>query len=237
MKAVSGGCASESWRFRLTPYAWAISVSGDAVVAGRPVSIEASFIDTLKSADTLFALEGYGEARYGCIGVFADLSYVKTTFSPVVRGVGVDASNVITVSQGGILLELLRLGGPDGTPGAFLVDGLVGARNVSQDIDLHIASVIPLSQGYSFTDAIVGLRARYLLAPKWEFQAWGNVGAGGSDFSWEAGAGFGYRFTVANFDLTSFIGYRGLGYDYSGRGTNGIDQILYGPVLGIGMRF
>lgn len=234
-----GSCDSEGWRFRLTPYAWAISASGDATLRGRDISIDASFTDTLKAADTLVALEGYGEARNGCMGVFADLTYVKTAISKGGPLVGLDATNVITIAQGGALVEVLRGVGFDGTPGGFTVDAMVGVRNVSQNLDLNVSLVpfLPLEKGYSFTDAIVGLRARYLLAPQWELQAWGNVGAGGSNYSWEAGAGIGYRFTLAGYDLTSFIGYRGLGYDLSGNGSNGIQQTLYGPVLGLGGRF
>ena len=234
-----GGCASEGWRFRLTPYAWAISINGDAVAYGRNVNIDASFTDTVKNSDTLVALEGYGEARYGCLGVFADLTYIKTTYSDDISNVGVAASNVLTISQGGVLLEVLRLSGPDGKPAAFTVDAMAGVRHISQTIDLDVSIVpnLPLEKGYAFTDAIVGLRSRYRFAPQWEFQAWGNVGAGGSNFSWEAGAAFGYTFNVAGYDLTSLIGYRGMGYDYSGKWSDGINQTLHGPVLGLSMRF
>lgn len=232
-------CEAQGWRYRATPYAWAISVGGTARIGSANVSLDESFSDLIQAADSMVAVQGYGEAHHGCVGVFLDGTYIKLDFSPHdLSGYDVTATNALGIIQGGGLLELVG-SSADAKAGSFSLDALAGFRHVYQRIDLgaNIGSSRSLDRSYAFTDGIGGLRGRYLLTENWELQAWGNVGAGGSNLSWEAGGGVGYRFEVAGWPLTAFGGYRALGYDYSGSNGNDIKQTLYGPLVGLGVRF
>lgn len=70
----------DNWTFRMTPYAWATSLSGSTTVKGYTTDIDASFIDILDHTQFpkgLFELAGFGEARYGRFAFLADILYTK----------------------------------------------------------------------------------------------------------------------------------------------------------------
>ena len=76
-------------------------------------------------------------------------------------------------------------------------------------------------------DGIAGIRGHYNLSDKWFVPYSLNGGAGESDFTWGATAGFGYRFQ----DLSAIFGWRYLGYDVGS--DNLIKELtLNGPFAG-----
>jgi len=89
----------------------------------------------------------------------------------------------------------------------------------------------------------VGARLRYAVAPGHELFVRGDVGGFGvgSDFSWQAVAGYAWDFAVWNgVTFSGVLGYKALYVDYTqGEGLSryGFDMLQHGPVLGVNMRF
>ena len=78
----------DTWTFRLTPYAWATSLSGSTTIKGYTTDIDASFFDILRHTQFpkgLFEAAAFGEARYGRFALLTDLAYMKL-------GIGASAS-------------------------------------------------------------------------------------------------------------------------------------------------
>jgi hypothetical protein len=84
-----------------------------------------------------------------------------------------------------------------------------------------------------WVDGTVGANLRYQPAEKWHLVAKADIGAGGSDFTWQLYGGAGY-------DLGSccalVAAYRHLDVDYDKEGFL-YDVNLSGPALGVGLRF
>ena len=120
-------------------------------------------------------------------------------------------------------------------------DVVFGARYLDLSTDMRIDFDLSLPEqnpSISFSasdtvlDAIVGLRGVVSLGDRW-FMPWGgNVGAGGSDLSWQAMVGVGYRASSwADIALT----YRYLKFELD---SDVVDELsINGPLLGVVFRF
>lgn len=254
------------WTFRVTPYAWLTSLNGSQVVRGRGVDVDASFVDivenTVGEGGSLVALMLSMEARNGRLALFADVIGEKITLDRSglrtrgpVPGVGaavgaaVDMKFQMAILEAGAAYEIGSLG-----PVAF--DVLAGARYWYQKLDLglDIASTVNLgdlvvggtraiarSGSVDWIDAFAGLRARVELAPNHHLQLRGDLGAGGSKFTWHALAAYAYDFKTSNgVTYSAVIGYKALYVDYvqgSGLSRYEFDMLQHGPVLGLSVRF
>ena len=70
----------DMWTFRLTPYAWATSLSGSTTIKGYTTDINAGFFDILRHTQFpkgLFEAAAFGEARYGRFALLTDFAYLK----------------------------------------------------------------------------------------------------------------------------------------------------------------
>ncbi len=56
---------TDGWEFKAAPYIWAVSLDGDMTVKGNTVAVDVNIIDIIEESDSIFALEGYFEARRG----------------------------------------------------------------------------------------------------------------------------------------------------------------------------
>jgi hypothetical protein len=121
----------------------------------------------------------------------------------------------------------------------FTLDVLGGARIWFVDTELDFKpGLLPgtkVEQSTSWVDPIVGVRLGVELPDRFFLGALGDVGGfgAGSELTWQAFAGFGYRFNP-RWSVTA--GYRALGLDFK-RGGFELDAIMHGPVAGIGFRF
>ena len=66
---------TDGWQFKAAPYIWAVSLDGDMTVKGNTVAVDVNIIDIIKESGSIFALEGYFEARKGRWGGFIDGTY------------------------------------------------------------------------------------------------------------------------------------------------------------------
>lgn len=118
------------------------------------------------------------------------------------------------------------------------IDLYAGARYFWIELDATI-EINPITPGepsrrrkesstVSNWDGIIGARGLYYLSGKWFIPYSVNAGTGDSDFTWEAQAGFGYRFS----DVSALFGWRYLGYDV-GSDTIIKELTLNGPFAGV----
>lgn len=254
------------WTFRVTPYGWLTSLNGSQVVRGRGVDVNASFVDIVESTvgqgGSLFALMLSMEARNGHLALFGDVIGEKITIersglktrgpAPGVGaavGAAVDMKFQMAILEAGAAYEIGNIG-----PVAF--DVLAGARYWYQKLDLglDIATTVNLgdlaigrgraiarSGSVDWIDAFAGIRARVALAPNHHLEFRGDLGAGGSKFTWQALAAYAYDFKTTNgVTYSAVIGYKALYVDYvqgSGLSRYEFDMLQHGPVLGMSVRF
>jgi hypothetical protein len=61
-----------------------------------------------------------------------------------------------------------------------------------------------------------------------------------TQFAWQVVATYGYSWKYTGYDVTALVGFRAIGVNYSqGSGADylAINEILYGPIIGVSFRF
>jgi hypothetical protein len=90
----------------------------------------------------------------------------------------------------------------------------------------------------SGVDPLIGSRSGLELTDRFAIIGEGNLGGFevGSDFTWNAQAYVGYRFSMFGRPTTLLLGYRALYQDYHHNDFEW-DVTMHGPVLGVATRF
>jgi hypothetical protein len=256
--------APPGWTFRFVPYAWLPALNGTQTIRGRSAKVDASFIDIVEKSDSIVALMGDFEARYGRFALYGDLVWMK---------LGVDRSNIrsrtpapgisTTIARGlnlDIEMAIIEAGASYevARSGSLALDVLGGGRYWYQNADLSFdvgfnadigdleivgARAIAASGSVDWLDPVIGAQLRYTVAPGHELFLRGDIGGFGvgSDFSWQAVGGYGFDFgTYQGITFSGVIGYRALSVDYTqgeGRRRYEFDIVQHGPILGLSMRF
>jgi opacity protein-like surface antigen len=228
---------ADKWSYAIEPYVIAVGIDGDVGI-GRVngADIDVDFDDILDSLQLggMLHLEAHHENSWGFAldYVFMDLSKDKT--GP--RGGVVDADVFLGV------FEALLIKGPGlGDEG---LDYIAGLRWNSIEVDVDIDPVIlpgTVSRNVDedWVDVFVGARWKKQINDKWLFSLRGDVGAGGSDFTWQFITGFRYKLRDS---MALDLGYRALGIDYE-TGTSGqpgyfkYDTTASGPLIGLVFKF
>jgi hypothetical protein len=115
--------AMDTWTFRVTPYAWATSLSGSTTVKGYTTDIDASFFDILRHTQFpkgLFEAAAFGEARYGRFALLTDFAYMKL-------GVGASASRSRNIGR----LATLGIGASAGLTVQMIIAEVAAAYEVA----------------------------------------------------------------------------------------------------------
>lgn len=227
----SGGAPTDRWVYAGEVYLWGAGLGG-TTVAGDDIDVD--FTDLIKKLD--FGIMGTFAASKGEWTLFADLIYLdvsddaRTTANII--GVPIklayDASLQGFTSTFGAAHSLLET---DTTR----LNLLAGARYLSLDLDLAFSvgpGVLTASESLTAWDGIVGMRGKTDLNPRWYLTYYADVGAGGSDLTWQALAAVNYRFGKVD----AVFGYRYLDWEFDGRRV--LDDInLSGPYAGVNFRF
>ncbi len=112
------------------------------------------------------------------------------------------------------------------------LDGLIGARYRNLGVSLEVpAQEISADRGW--VDGTVGVNLRYQPAEKWRLAAKADVGAGGSDFTWQLYGGAGYALGRC---CSLVAAWRAVGVDYE-KDDLVYDVRMSGPTLGVTLRF
>ena len=231
----------DGWNHSLAIYLWGASMGG---TTASGTGFEVDFKDILKNLELAFM--GNYQARKGKWSFMSDVIYMDISGDNELDPMPVNGDIFDVTTTGNLDLKswvIHAAGGYqlyDDSEGTT-TDVVFGARYLDLSTDLRIdfdLSLPDLDPSISFSasdtvlDAIVGLRGVVSLGDRW-FMPWGgNVGAGGSDLSWQAMVGVGYRASSwADIALT----YRYLKFELD---SDVVDELsINGPLLGVVFRF
>ena len=237
---------ADTWQYEITIYGWLPTIDGKLKYDVPPGSGDNVTVDASDILDSLnFVLMGIFEARYNKMSYAIDLLYmdVSNTENTTIT-LGPRGEVPVDVSAGlGLSTWLVT-----GTVGYDVVQTdksrtavLAGVRYLTLDADVNLTVNGPppptpppnyVSGSKDFWDAIIGVKGGFMLNEKWYIPYYADIGAGGSNLTWQLYAGIGYLFHWGDIKL----GYRYLGYDQD---SDKLVQDLkfYGPMMGIGFRF
>ncbi|WP_431303793.1 hypothetical protein [Sediminicoccus sp. BL-A-41-H5] len=247
--------SDSGWRFSLTPYVWLPTVGGDLRYGPRERRTAHVDMDPQSIVDTLkFGITFGAEARYGRFTLATDLiylnlgnqtSFVRSVDFPSAR-VGASANLGTQTSLSNTLWTL--------APGYTVLQGAWGNVDiqagfrmlaVSTRTSYQLATDIVgpntgdvfaragrLSASDQVWDGIVGVRGRFNLGHGFYVPYAADIGAGGSNTTWQVQGGLGYSTGWAGV----VAGYRYL--SYSGTGDSLIRNLhLGGPFIALNMTF
>ena len=232
------GAAAADSGIRIEPYLWSPGFSGTLGAPGTGPGLPGDIIDAI-FGDLLDNLEIggggmlYAEWRGDRWSVSGDWTYARLTSraaSPVpTLFSGLEGELKGHIVQGAVGYRIY--GG--GTSRADLSGGV---RYYDLDIVLDLqagllqARSLPADGGW--VDGIIGARWESVFAGNWVLGLQGDVGAGGSDFTWQGNGSLAYRFSWCSVAG----GWRHLKVKYEKSGMK-LDAALSGPYLGVVFRF
>lgn len=227
------------WKFILSPYVWATSLTGNAAVLGIPADVNVPFNETFKNLK--FAFMGEAELTNGSFGVYLNGQYANIGTGRSVYSIDINTGVTMTTLGSGVYYRLFqtRLGGEtvSGTPRMFAVEPTVGLRWTQLTAKIEGAGH-KLSGKESWIDPFIGSRASIDLTERWNLFMEGDVGGfgAGSKLSLNGQGYLGYRTTLLGHNSIIRAGYRALYQNYEDGGFKW-DVTQHGPVLGVSMQF
>jgi len=199
--------------------------------------------------DLVFAKLGFGAGQTGYRNPVAGLQ-ITTSASAAL-------TYQLFIAEVGGVYEIVRWPGPEGSSTAL--DGLLGFRYWNNQLaatfdatanvnfsNLHLERSFGLAGARSdvvqWVDPLFGLRLRHRFTPNHEIFVRGDIGGFGlgSQFAWQAVAAYSYAWQFTGYQIAAVVGFRALGINYtssSGADTGGINEVLYGPIIGASFRF
>ena len=215
----------KDWRWDLGPlYAWFVNVSGDVTANGTGGTVELEFGDIFDSLEFVFTAHAEGTYQ-NRLGLWIDYSYVDLSNTLETPGPALDVSFKDTLTEGAAFYRITR--------DAHAFDAYVGARYQKMDIGVQAGPAPEVGTDFDWWDGFIGLRWIYTISDQWRLLARGDIGAGGSDFTWNATGLIDWQ----PWKHVGFLaGYRGFGVDYQTE-SNGADLkadlTLSGPLAAI----
>jgi len=235
---------SDDWQFDAQVYLWAADFSGDMDVFGKTVPFDIPFstlVDNLK-----MGFYGSFEARKDKWLIFTDVVYLNIETDHAdpkpPNLIGPDHSFRSVAMNGG---AINLVGGYNLlVKGKSRLDLIAGVRYLDLGSELAFNAIppggtttefIPVDMGTAL-DGIIGVKGKYAFgkAERWSIPYHLDIGAGDSDFTWQALTGISYQ--AANWvDLA--LTYRHMEWDL--KSTDGvIDNVNFsGPSFGATFHF
>jgi hypothetical protein len=209
----------DTWRYRLTPYLWIATLSGDMAADGVEGSTDSDY-----SFWALENLERYWsvhfEARAAKWGWFADALAVE--YRDDFDRPSIDT----TLGVSGYIYEAGAIYRLDAVSGLALLGGV---RLIDVEVDVALTPGPDGSARDRWADPFVGVRYTRDFGESWYFDVRGDLGGFGvsSDVQAQLVASVGYRFSER---LEAFGGYRFLTADFEDALV--LDVTAEGPGLG-----
>jgi hypothetical protein len=224
----------DEWYFTVAVYGWLSAVDGTTGVGPTSVSADTSISDMIDELE--FGYMSYFEVGKGRWSLGVDAIYAKLSDDSAFAVGPVTGRANFEQEQAWITA---RLQYTVCKTDRHKLDLFAGFRwtyvDVDIDINTNLGPGVNLGLTRDWFDPIVGFRSVCDLSDKCFLQLMGDIGGFGveSDLTWQALAGFGYRFTPK---LNGLLGYRALGVDYEKDGFK-LDTTSYGPVIGLSYTF
>ena len=227
--------SGDSWRFSVTPYAWALGLRGSVSHDNSRIGqVRLSPSDVL--SDLRFTGMVAAQASYGRLGLYLDAMYgeLGQTNSTVVRQASLSAKTSTTITMV-TLAPVYRL---YESP-SFYMDGLAGVRFLQQRAQTTVSGPLPggaltVSAVQNLTDVVVGVKGRWKLGDSRYFVPfYVDVGAGErSSVTTQAYLGLGHTFDWGDLSLV----VKNVFYQYR-QNSNTLDLNMLGIAAGVTFRF
>ncbi|HSO74071.1 MAG TPA: hypothetical protein VLU47_04475 [Blastocatellia bacterium] len=223
--------SSDKWQFMVAPYLWIASISGELGVGDVTTEVDPSFSDILDSLN--FGFMGVFEARKNKFMLITDLFYISLEETKSASG---PLFSALTAESKTFMLSPVvgyRLAEKEGAS----LDALVGIRfwHTSTRLELEPGLLAGRVRDNSknWADVIGGLRGQAHLTRIFSLIGRGDLGGGGSDFTYHLFGGVGIDLSES---VSLFAGYRYLHIKYD-RDDFLFDGAFKGTVLGAAFRF
>lgn len=210
----------DDWQFSAAIYLWGASIGGNTRSGSE---IDVKFEDIFDKLEMAFM--GNLGASKGKWSLLTDVIYLDVKEETVAdSGLELSAETkswVVTPAVGYNLVneEMFRL------------DILGGARYFYLKTDLGLGSK-SAAESDSIWDGILGAKGRLNFGKHFYLPYFGDIGTGGSDFTWQAYGGLGLGFEWVDIEL----GYRHLEYQFDDRPV--VEKINFsGPLAGLRFKF
>ncbi len=212
------------WNYTAAVYLWATDLKGSSTVGQATVPVEIAFSDAVESLDSAFTF--HFEMQNDRWGWFLDINHIGLTPEGTLP-LPTDPTLKIDMTS-----NIGELGGTYRFPNLESLEVLGGLRYTEFKLDLAIGERLAGTVvDEDWVDAFLGLRYTGQLSEKFAVILRGDVGAGSSDFVWNAIGSVNYSF---NNLFSVLVGYRWLDYDYeTGEGADffAYDIRYQGPVI------
>lgn len=237
------GESQGKWQFEITPYLFASGLNGTLGLKGIEADVDMSFGDLWDRLDKAFMLMGTaqkGDWIYGFDGMYVELGGEQASSWQGPLGNSSSAQLNVEMTQEIYSLSAGRKvwGGNDRR-----LDLVGVARYTMLETNMNLAlttgpSLLPdgsrtVSGGFDWWDAAIGVRYLAPLSEKWDLVGYADVGAGGSDLTYQLLAGVNWQFSKT---FSGKFGYRYFYQDYS-KDDFKWDMAMSGLFAGLGIRW
>lgn len=244
---------SEEWRFSVSPYVWAVGVSGNVTTSkGQSTTANLDTSDIINDLRGGFMISG--EAHKGNWGIAMDILSANLQNKPAKTASGpypadpavtVNADLSTKVNLKDTIFTAVGTYTFLNSPSVY-ADALIGARfisttaSVKANLTVSAAGVTDNRSYYpsmktNTTDPIVGFKGRYRIADTtWFIPFYGDIGSGGgtTNLTWQAMLGVAKAYDWGDISLA----YRALYYDM--KSTGSLQKVTFsGAMLGVTVPF
>lgn len=233
------------WEVRFIVYGWIPGFDGHAGPGANPPSLDVNYCDVLDSIDLIECMVPVDlEVRYGPVGVFADLFYVKLEDQVRRDLISINLVGKQTILEVGGFYRVGIWPLDSQSSSAITADVLGGARynRLEGAIGLQAPErAISIDRAREWWDPFLGPRLIWQVTEQFSLRARGDVGGFGiencSHFVWQINAAAEYAITR---NILIEVGYRLLDTDYetdSGPDHFTYDVLMQGPYIALGVKF
>jgi hypothetical protein len=224
--------SSEGWEVQTTPYLWGMSIHGRIGVGDRTADVDASFGNILDHLH--FAFMNLAEATWNkqfvvlTDLVYADLRGYRATPGPLFSGVNPNQKLLLLSPEGGYRIL-------DKSEGSVDLIGGIRYWHLKTELQFQpgVLPGIDAEGTRGWVDGILGLRGKAYLPKRWWVSGYGDLGGGGSNFTYQiigtAGVDIHKHYALV-------LGYRYLNVDYD-KDRFLFDTAMKGPVFGFTFKF
>jgi hypothetical protein len=229
-QSLSPGALSEGNEYRVTPYLWGAGLVGQLGIGNRTADVDASFSNILDHLH--MAAMGLADARWNKFVAAGDVLYIdlrgqRATPGPLFSGVDPQQKLLIVTPEAGYRVFANN---------SSSVDIVGGIRFWRLDSELAFRpGVLPgvdVQAAKNWVDGIGGARVTHYVNSNVWVTAYGDVGAGGSNSTYQLAGMVNWAFHRR---LSLIGGYRYLKVDYDKDVL--LDASMKGPLFGLTIKF
>ncbi len=232
----------KEWHFTLGAYSWLTAMEGSTELRGLKAQTDVSIGKELERLN--LAYMSYMEVRYRRWSLGLDVIYAELSSDAPYQYGPISGDLNVKLKQAFITARLqYRLIDTD----SYTLDVFGGVRWNYMESDIDIRTRVSFDQPFlqrfngesehrfdfsrDWFDPVIGMRNVLHMTPKWYLQASGDIGGFGvgSDLTWEAMGGIGYRF---NTHVSTLVAFRAMGINYD-KDDFKLNTVSYGPLLSV----